>query len=167
MLALGVAPAMASSAAAAAAAAAGAADGAWIAPADRHRGEAALLRGTSTTTSHEKHRGGGGGGGMVGVTRRRRDQDVEDLLNDMANRDPSEWTGLEWFVMILFLSFLGWAGCCLLALCCCGGGGWCCLGGRGRGGCGLSDLLCYGCLWEMCCRGGRDIDECCDYGLAL
>ena len=104
----------------------------------------------------------------MGVPRRRRDQDVEDLLNDMANRDPSDWTGLEWFVMILFLSFLGWAGCCLLALCCCGGGGWwCCLGGRGRGGCGLSDLLCYGCLWEMCCRGGRDVDECCDYGLAL
>ena len=114
MFALGVAPAMASSSSAAAGG--GAADGAWIAPADRHRGEAALLRGTSTTASHEKqHRGGAGGGGMVGVTRRRRDQDVEDLLNDMANRDPSEWTGLEWFVMILFLSFLGWAGCCLLA----------------------------------------------------
>ena len=91
---------------------------------------------------------------------RRRDQDVEDLLNDMATRDPSDWTGLEWFVMILFLSLLGWAGCCLFALCCCGG----CWGGRG--GCTLLDLLCYGCLWELCCRGGQDIDECCDYGRA-
>ena len=86
-------------------------------------------------------------------TGRRRDQDVEDLLNDMATRDPSDWSGIEWFVMLLFLSFLGWSGCCLLALCCCGG-------------CSFSDLLRYLCLWELCCRGGRDVAECCEYGLA-
>ena len=79
------------------------------------------------------------------------------MLNNMATREPSEWTGMEWVLMVLFLSFMGWMGCCLLALCCCGGC-W--------GGCSPSDLLCYGCLWELCCRGGRDIDECCDYGLA-
>jgi hypothetical protein len=97
-------------------------------------------------------------------TRRRRDQDIEDLLNDMATRDPSEWSGIEWVVMMLFLGFLGWSACCLCALCCCGG---CCIRGGGGGGSYLlSDLLRYLCLWELCCRGGRDVAECCDYGLA-
>ncbi|KAL3811488.1 hypothetical protein ACHAXA_004396 [Cyclostephanos tholiformis] len=97
----------------------------------------------------------------MGQQMRRRDQDVEDMLNDMATRDPSDWSAIEWFVMLLFLSFLGWFGCCLFALCCCGG---CC--DRGGGSCLFTDLLRYLCLWELCCRGGRDVAECCDYGLA-
>ena len=84
---------------------------------------------------------------------RRRDQDVEQILNDMSSKTPSQWTGLEWFVMVLFLSFLGWVACCLCTLCCCGGGG-------GGGGC-LSDILGWVCCWEICCRGGRDIEDCC------
>jgi len=85
---------------------------------------------------------------------RRRTTDVEDILNDMATRDPAEWTAVEWFIMILFLSFIGWLGCCMCTLCCCGGGG------------AGSDLLRCLCLYEICCRGGSDIDACCDYGLA-
>lgn len=84
---------------------------------------------------------------------RRRDQDVEQILNDMATKTPSQWTGLEWFVMILFLSFLGWVACCLCTLCCCGGG----VGGGGF----LSDVMGWLCCWEICCRGGRDIGDCC------
>lgn len=110
--------------------------------------------------------GGGGGGGDDEIIdyyydtttsggryhqRMRRDQDVEEILNDMSTKTPSEWSGLEWFVMILFLSFLGWVACCLCTLCCCGGGG---------GGC-LSDIMGWLCCWEICCRGGRDIEDCC------
>lgn len=131
--------------------------------------DGAIVSPRSSTTA-EKYRGTRGRGGRGRrrkgeesslSQRRRRDQDVEHLLNDMATRDPSEWSAIEWFVMILFLSFLGWTGCCLFALCCCGG---CCR--RRGGGCTMSDLLGYLCLWEVCCRGGRDVDECCNYGLA-
>lgn len=82
----------------------------------------------------------------------RQTQDIDDILNDMASRDPSEWSAVEWFIMVLFLSFIGWLGCCLCTLCCCGGSS--------------TDILGYLCLWEICCRGGEDIDRCCDYGLA-
>jgi hypothetical protein len=82
----------------------------------------------------------------------RRTQDIEDILNEMATKDPSEWSAVEWIVMILFLSFLGWLGCCLLTICCCGG-------------CDTSNLLGWLCCWEICCRGGSDIDRCCDYAL--
>lgn len=83
----------------------------------------------------------------------RRTQDIEDILNDMSTKDPSEWSAVEWIVMIFFLSFLGWLGCCLLTICCCGG-------------CDTSNLLGWLCCWEICCRGGSDIDRCCDYALA-
>lgn len=83
----------------------------------------------------------------------RRTQDIEDILNEMSTKDPSEWTAIEWFIMILFLSFLGWLGCCLLTICCCGG-------------CDTSNLLGWLCCWEICCRGGSDFDRCCDYALA-
>lgn len=83
----------------------------------------------------------------------RRTQDIEDILTEMSTKDPSEWTAIEWFIMILFLSFLGWLGCCLLTICCCGG-------------CDTSNLLGWLCCWEICCRGGSDIDRCCDYALA-
>lgn len=84
---------------------------------------------------------------------RRRTADLDDMLNDMATRDPSQWSAAEWLIMILFISFLGWVGCCLLTMCCCGGGG------------GGGDLLRCLCCYEICCRGGSDIDACCDnYG---
>jgi hypothetical protein len=82
----------------------------------------------------------------------RRTQDIEDILEGMATKDPSEWSAVEWIVMILFLSFLGWLGCCLLTICCCGG-------------CDTSNLLGWLCCWEIFCRGGSDIDRCCDYAL--
>ena len=81
----------------------------------------------------------------------RRTQDIEDMLQDMAGKDPSEWSPIEWFIMILFLSFFGWLGCCLCTLCCCGSRS--------------SDICAWLCFWEICCRGGSDIDRCCDvYG---
>ena len=81
----------------------------------------------------------------------RRTQDIEDMLQDMAGKDPTEWSPVEWFIMILFLSFVGWLGCCLCTLCCCGSRS--------------SDICAWLCFWEICCRGGSDIDRCCDvYG---
>ena len=85
-------------------------------------------------------------------TQHRKTQDVEDMLQDMATRDPADWSAAEWLLMILFLSFFGWLGCCLLSLCCCGGRG--------------SNIIGWLCCWEICCRGGTDIDRCCDYALA-
>ncbi|KAL9179399.1 hypothetical protein ACHAXT_008689 [Thalassiosira profunda] len=79
--------------------------------------------------------------------------DLEDMLQEMARKNPEEWEASEWLIMILFLSFFGWLGCCLCSLCCCG---------RGGG----SNLLGWLCFWEICCRGGDDIDRCCDYALA-
>ncbi len=92
--------------------------------------------------------------GMIATTlpAHRRTQDIEDILDEMATKDPSEWSAVEWIVMILFLSFLGWLGCCLLTICCCGR-------------CDTSNILGWLCCWEICCRGGSDIDRCCDYAL--
>lgn len=82
----------------------------------------------------------------------RRTEDLEDMLNGMANKSPEDWEPEEWVLMILFLSFFGWLGCCLCTLCCCGS---------------RSPNICaYICFWELCCRGGSDIDRCCDYALA-
>ena len=81
----------------------------------------------------------------------RRTEDLEDMLNGMANKSPEDWEPEEWILMILFLSFFGWLGCCLCTLCCCGS---------------RSPNICaYICFWELCCRGGSDIDRCCDYAL--
>ena len=82
----------------------------------------------------------------------RRTEDLEDMLNGMANKSPEDWEPEEWILMILFLSFFGWLGCCLCTLCCCGSRS--------------PDICAYICLWELCCRGGSDIDRCCDYALA-
>mmetsp|Transcript_21392 Transcript_21392/g.46450 ORF Transcript_21392/g.46450 Transcript_21392/m.46450 type:complete len:203 (-) Transcript_21392:182-790(-) len=107
-----------------------------------------------TTIRSNPYQGTRGGSASV----HRKTQDVDEILNDMATRDPSEWSAVEWLIMIGFLSFFGWLGCCLCTLCCCGGG-------RGRGG-GGSNILGWLCCWEIFCRGGSDIDACCDYGLA-
>jgi hypothetical protein len=79
----------------------------------------------------------------------RRTKDVEDILNGMAHKDPSQWEATEWIVFLLFISFFGWIACCLCSMCCCG---------RGGGSNLLGWLLC----WEVCCRDGRDLDACCD-----
>lgn len=82
----------------------------------------------------------------------RRTEDLEDMLNGMANKSPEDWEPEEWILMILFLSFFGWLACCLCTLCCCGSRS--------------PDICAYICFWELCCRGGSDIDRCCDYALA-
>mmetsp|Transcript_37864 Transcript_37864/g.90618 ORF Transcript_37864/g.90618 Transcript_37864/m.90618 type:complete len:219 (-) Transcript_37864:23-679(-) len=76
-------------------------------------------------------------------------KDLEDTLQEIARKDPREWTAAEWLVMLIFLSFISWLGCCLLSLCCCGRRG--------------SNVLGCLCLYEICCRDGQDIDRCCDY----
>lgn len=82
----------------------------------------------------------------------RQTRDVEDILNEMAHKDPQEWTALDWIVLILFLTMFCWIYSCMCALCCCG---------RGGGGSG-STILNWLCFWEICCRDGRDLDVCCD-----
>ena len=79
-------------------------------------------------------------------------KDLEDVLQEIATKDPREWTAAEWLVMLIFLSFMSWLGCCLLSLCCCGRRG--------------SNVLGCLCLYEICCRDGQDIDRCCDYAMA-
>ena len=101
------------------------------------------------STSQEYH----GTRGSSAIRRRHRQtRDVEDMLQDISSKDPEEWTASEWLIMIVFLYFILQLGCCLLSLCCCG---------RGGG----SNLLGCLCLWELCCRGGEDIDNCCDYNI--
>ena len=87
-----------------------------------------------------------------------RQLDVEDILNEMAHKDPTEWSALDWVVLIMFLTMICWIYSCLCALCCCGRG-------RGGGG-GGSTLLNWLCFYEICCRDGRDLDVCCDYANA-
>ena len=99
---------------------------------------------------NEDYHGTRGSMQLSSVQRQRQTQDVEDMLQDMATRDPSEWSPAEWILMILFLAFFSWIGCCLLSLCCCG----------------RSNILGWLCCYEICCRGGTDIDACCDYALA-
>ena len=81
----------------------------------------------------------------------RRTQDMEEILNEMSHKDPSQWEPTEWVIFILFMSLFGWLGCCVFSMCCCG---------RGRGG--GSNLLGWLFCWEFCCRGGQDVDACCD-----
>lgn len=83
----------------------------------------------------------------------RQTRDVEDILNEMAHKDPKEWTAVDIVVLIMFLTMFCWIYSCLCALCCCGG----------RGGGGGSSLLNWLCFYEICCRDGRDLDVCCDY----
>lgn len=79
----------------------------------------------------------------------RRTKDVEDILSGMAHKDPSQWEPTEWVIFLLFISFFGWIACCLCTMCCCGRGG-------------SSNLLGWLLCWEICCRDGRDLDNCCD-----
>ena len=83
----------------------------------------------------------------------RQARDVEDILNEMAHKDPQEWTALDLIVLIVFLTMFCWIYSCLCALCCCG---------RSVGG-GGSSLLNWLCCYEICCRDGQDLAVCCDY----
>ena len=109
----------------------------------------------TTKRSHAKYgtiRGGGSSSTLQqNHQTQRRTEDLEDILMKMASKDPSEWSIGEWFLMILFLSFISWLGCCLLSLCCCGRQS--------------SNICAWLCLWEICCNDGRHIDQCCDYAL--
>ena len=84
--------------------------------------------------------------------------DVEDIFNEMARKDPSQWAVVDWIVLVMFLTMLCWVYSCVCALCCCGRG-------RGGGGSG-STLLNWLCFYEICCRDGRELDMCCDYANA-
>lgn len=86
----------------------------------------------------------------------RQTRDVEDILNEMTNTDPQDWSAIDWIVLILFLMMFCWIYSCIFALCCCG---------RGGGG-GGSTILNWLCFWEICCRDGRDLEECCNYANA-
>ena len=104
-----------------------------------------MLPRTPPTKSLNEYHGARGSGQPA----HRRTADLDDMLNNISTLDPSQWSAAEWLVVVLSLAFLGLFGCCLLTLCCCGGGG---------GG----DLLRCLCCYEICCRGGSDIDACCD-----
>jgi hypothetical protein len=86
----------------------------------------------------------------------RQTRDVEDIFNEMAHKDPQEWTAIDWIALILFLTMFCWIYSCICALCCCGR----------RGGGGGSTLLNWLCCYEICCRDGRDLEVCCDYATA-
>lgn len=90
--------------------------------------------------------------------------DFVNLLSSMADTPPDEWSGEEWAVglALLVLGVVGLFCCacmCLIPMCCGGR-----RGGGGGGGC-LQDLLMCFCCWELCCRGGEDIGECCGGGM--
>ena len=92
------------------------------------------------------------------MLRVQRQLDVEDIFNEMARKDPSQWSAVDWVVLVMFLTMLCWVYSCLCALCCCGRGR--------RGGGSGSTLLNWLCFYEICCRDGRDLDVCCDYANA-
>ena len=87
----------------------------------------------------------------------RQTRDVEDIFNEMAHKEPQEWTVIDWIALFVFLTMFCWIYSCLCALCCCG---------RRVGG-GGSSLLNWLCFYEICCRDGRDLDVCCDYAAAI
>lgn len=86
----------------------------------------------------------------------RQTRDVEDIFNEIEHKDPQEYDAIDWIVLILFLTMFCWIYSCLCALCCCGR----------RGGGGGSTILNWLCCWEICCRGGQDVEVCCDYAAA-
>ena len=92
------------------------------------------------------------------MLRVQRKLDVEDIFNEMARKDPSQWSAVDWIVLVMFLTMLCWVYSCVCALCCCGRGR--------RGGGGGSALLNWLCFYEICCRDGRELDMCCDYANA-
>lgn len=92
------------------------------------------------------------------ILRVHRRLDVEDIFNEMARKDPSQWSAVDWIVLVMFLTILCWVYSCLCALCCCGRGR--------RGGGSGSTLLNWLCFYEICCRDGRELDMCCDYANA-
>mmetsp|Transcript_35422 Transcript_35422/g.65084 ORF Transcript_35422/g.65084 Transcript_35422/m.65084 type:complete len:214 (-) Transcript_35422:155-796(-) len=90
--------------------------------------------------------------------------DLVEFLSKLADTPPDEWSGEQW-VVVLAMVLLGVVGlCCCTCLCllpmCCGRRP----EGGGGGGC-LQDLLVCFCCWELCCRGGEDIEECCAGGM--
>ena len=50
----------------------------------------------------------------------RQTRDVEDILNEMAHKDPQEWTAVDIIVLIIFLIMFCWIYSCICAVCCCG-----------------------------------------------
>ena len=93
--------------------------------------------------------------------------DFEDVVSSLADTTPMEWTGMQWFCLIILLSVLSTIFSCICGACC-----GCCrprynygyYGGRrggGGGGC-CSDIFWCLCCFEWCCRDCQDVDACCD-----
>eukprot|EP00984_Skeletonema_dohrnii_P019080 scaffold9061_cov140-Skeletonema_dohrnii-CCMP3373.AAC.9 len=90
------------------------------------------------------------------ISAHRKTRDVEDIFNEMAHKDPQEWTAIDWIALLLFLTMFCWIYSCLCSLCCC----------SRRGGGGGSTILNWLCCYEICFRDGRDLEVCCDYATA-
>ena len=95
--------------------------------------------------------------------------DFEDVISSLADTTPMEWTGMQWFCLIILLSALSTIFSCICGACC-----GCCrprygygygygYGRResGGGGC-CSDIFWCLCCFEWCCRDCQDVDACCD-----
>ena len=93
--------------------------------------------------------------------------DFEDVISSLADTTPLEWTGMQWFCLIILLSVLSTIFSCICGACC-----GCCrprygygygYGRRGGGGGGCcSDIFWCLCCFEWCCRDCQDVDACCD-----
>lgn len=52
---------------------------------------------SSTTITSKNH-----------ILRVHRRLDVEDIFNEMARKDPSQWSAVDWIVLVMFLTILCW-----------------------------------------------------------
>lgn len=126
----------------------------------------------SLRSSASARRDEGVDGGEEGKRRKLQDyegkvHDFEDVISSLADTTPVEWTGMQWFCLIILLSVLSTIFSCICGACC-----GCCrprygygygYGRRGSGGGGCcSDIFWCLCCFEWCCRDCQDVDACCD-----
>lgn len=138
-----------------------------------HRIPRKLRQKRSLRSSASVRRGEGVDEGEEGGRRRKlqdyegKVHDFEDVISSLADTTPMEWTGMQWFCLIILLSVLSTILSCICGACCgCfrprygygygygrrgGGGGGCC-----------SDIFWCLCCFEWCCRDCQDVDACCD-----
>lgn len=132
----------------------------------RRRAQRALLEETRVPVRKPKP---ASGSRQHGRRMQQQFRDFEDYVSSLGNTPVQDWTIGQWIVFLLILSLVGTIASCICGACCCaprpygyyggygyGGGGRCC----GSGGC-LEDICMCLCCYELCCRGGEDVKDCC------
>ena len=136
----------------------------------KHRRKRSLRSSAAARRDEGVEEGDEGDEGDEGRRRKLQDyegkvHDFEDVISSLADTTPLEWTGMQWFCLIILLSVVSTIFSCICGACC-----GCCrprygygYGRRGSGGGGCcSDIFWCLCCFEWCCRDCQDVDACCD-----